>query len=461
MKTIPPHRLARLALLPLAVAFLLLAGCLEKIIVWSPDATRGAVIYPKQGLMLCDAAGKLSPVLMPEAYRVAWLSDSQRLVVARSQNIGDWAVIQRLLGDEKAAAVVAKAEAAWKIFQGDVSWDSLDHALGVNLVLKARHGDALKAKLSATDWDNLAKETVDVHELVLVRVDGDKLATGQVLYQGLGGVHEIRVAPGDRAVAFTAELDPGYNAGEDKPLRLGVVAMDGAKPATVEEQVNAFPDWTADGRSLVYFKAIGSKNDKEDILLGGLVQRTVIDEHGQVAVAGESKTVGGGLFSQSCRVRCLRDGRILFNASELTLPITGEDYNAEHEQLFAYDPSRQATLVRLVPRSKEPDLPPMLAFYEVSPDEKQVLFGSMNGQVTVLTLATGDVKELQPGVKDKFLQGAPVWRSDGAITLVRRMPDKDGKPPARKNEYVLRQGEQETVLSTGWPDELLDLDSNK
>src|SRR6266545_4524964 len=86
-----PHRFRRLALVPLALALLLLAGCLEQIYVWSPDGRRAAVVNLGQdGLLLCDADGRLSAPLVPDVFRVAWLGDSQRLVLARKHRETRW-----------------------------------------------------------------------------------------------------------------------------------------------------------------------------------------------------------------------------------------------------------------------------------------------------------------------------------------------------------------------------------
>ena len=89
-----------------------------------------------------------------------------------------------------------------------------------------------------------------------------------------------------------------------------------------------------------------------------------------------------------------------------------------------------------------------------------MLVGVFGGEVSVLTLATGDVEQLQKA-GDYNLMGAPVWRNAGEITFARRNPAADGKPPARKAEIVLRKvvlnkGDQEKVLSQGWPDAMLE-----
>ena len=116
--------------------------------------------------------------------------------------------------------------------------------------------------------------------------------------------------------------------------------------------------------------------------------------------------------------------------------------------------------MRMVPRGKEENLPKNLTFFEVSPDEKQVLVGGYDGEVSMLTLATGDVGTWQKA-GEYNLMGAPVWRNAEEITYARRNPPVDGKEPSRKAEIVLRsvvpgKGDQEKVLSRDWSNDMLE-----
>lgn len=214
------------------------------------------------------------------------------------------------------------------------------------------------------------------------------------------------------------------------------------------------PDWTPGGRALTYVQAMGGSS-KDELRLGSLVQREVLDAGGKIAFKEEKKVLAGWSCSGNTRVRCLRDGRILFNAAEISLPIAAEDYGEQPEQLFAVDPARQATLVRLIPRKQEENLPQTLAFFETSPDEKQVHFGGLGGEVAVLTLASGGVEQVQDGVAKQTLQGQPVWRKDGEFSYTRRVAKQDGQTPPRKAEVMLRSGEKDRRLSESWPDAMV------
>ena len=459
MKTESNRRVWRWTAVALAAAgCLLLGGCLEQCVVWSPDGERAAVILD-HGLRLCGKDGKLTEVLVPNVNRVAWFGDSQQLVLARTHAEKTWAPLAQALGAERAAAFAAKSDAAWQRLRAGATWAQIGASFDekelrlVRIYLRERQGEALRAKLGAGDWASCEQQTIDVCELVAARCEGTTIVPGAPLYAGLGELKDIRVAPGDGAVAFTVE---GL-LGRRDALQLMVMLANTPGPATlVADRVAVSPDWTPDGRALVYLQASGAPVGKDDLLLGVLVRRGVLEAAGKIKLDAEPQPLAGAIFDDGSRVRCLKDGRVVFNAAELSLPVAAEDYGGQRQQLFALDPTRQSTLVRLIPRKCEEDLPGMLNFFEVSPDERQVLIGSFRGGVSVLTLATGELQNIQSdGPKKQGIQGAPVWRRDGTVTYTRRTGGTGGAKPARAVEVVVRDGGKEQVLSVGWPDELV------
>jgi hypothetical protein len=447
---------------PALLLVLLLGGCLEKHVVWSPDGSRAAVIA-RDGLYLCDTDGKLTPLLLPGVYQAAWLGDSRSLVVARKRNADSWAPIATALGPERAAAVTAQAEALWKKLEAGGAWGVLTKGDSekkepaiLKVFLRERHGEALRAKMGAGDWDELKSKQVEISELVVARLEDGKIQPGMLLHEGLDEIREIRVGRGDRFVALTTNQAPD----NDKESRLLLVRIDATGAVAVAEHTAAYPDWTADGRSLIYIQASGEKTGDDDLRLATLVQREVLNADGQIKIAEKAEDLAGLYFQDQTRVRCLRDGRILFNAAEFNLPVSVKDFGGDREKLFALDLARQATLVRMIPRSEEEKTPKNLTFFEVSPDEKQVLVGGFDGEVSVITLATGNVEELQQA-GEYSLMGAPVWRNAEEITYARRNPAVEGKNPSRKGEIVLRKvvlqkGDREKVLSQDWSKEMLE-----
>jgi hypothetical protein len=443
----------------IAVLGLLLGGCLEQSVVWAPDGQRAVVLIEGE-LRLCGPDGKLSEMQLPNTTSVAWLSDSRRLLLATGREIKEWTPYANELGADGVALVEAKAESVWRKLSDGMAWskaveefNGYDSAPFV-VYLREKHGAALRAKVSPEEWTALEGQTNWIYTLSLGRVEDNKIAMGAVLHHGPGRYNDIRLATDGATVAFVAEIPV---ARENNRHRLFVTSLDTPNPQLVADRVSGGPDWAPDGQSLVYVQASGAPVAKDDLLLGVLTKRNVVDRAGKIAVASEATPLAGIVFDEGTRVRCLRDGRILFNAGEISLPVAAEDFGAQRQQLFAIDPSRQSTLVRLIPRKREAELPKTLYFYEVSPDETQVLIGSYEGDVSVLTLATGALQTYQTDDKDNrgSIQGAPMWRTDGAFTYTRRNPWKDGQKPARTVEVVVRQNGREQVLSESWPDALV------
>jgi hypothetical protein len=434
-------------------AILACGGCLEHRVVWSPDGTRAAVIGDR-GLYLADGEGHISELLVPDVYLAAWLGDSRRLVLARERTLGKWSEIAPFIGPDR-----AKIEAQAQDISQAASTDPLAHQIEqtkgnkrlLEICLRDVHGDIVRAKMSDHDWKDLENETADVSELILAHVEGEKIAVDRVRFTGFGTIQDIRTSPHGDAVEFTQDRVMESAAGR----LLVLLTTDDAAPQSIAKNPAAYPDWTPDGRSIVYVEG-GAKASEDDVVLGVLTRRQVIDAQGKITISDHPEYLAGVMFSATTHVRCLRDGRIVFNAVEMSLPMATQDYSDDlREQLFALDPARQSTLVRLLPRKHESDAPQGLAFFEVSPDESQILIGGVDGKVCVLTIATGDFESLQEDAKPRF-KGLPSWRSAGEFSYTKRIEANDGKEPDRPAEIVLhRQGKQEVVLSKGWPDAVL------
>lgn len=447
MKSILSRLIVRRRPLAAAIALAaLLAGCFEKRILWSPDGTRAAVLT-NAGLRFTDANGRLTPVLVSGISAAAWI-DPQRLVLARRREVGEWAAIARVLGPRAAAIEAEAAEVAARIRDGargaEVFAGNKD--LPLQLCLRDRHAAELGPRLPAGESAKLQQKTVAISEVLVGTIRESAIEFGPVLLQAVGNVLDLRPAPGREVVAATMEMKA-----EGDECQLFLLRLDRPGPAVpAARRIAQYPDWKHDGSALVLCESTGSASDA--VSLGVVVRRALVEENGVPRLSEKPEYLAGTMFNQFTRIRCLRDGRVLFNAAEFTLPLAAEDYGDEREQLFALDASRQVTLVRLVPRKREADLPQQLSFFEVSPDETQVLFGAPKGAVSLLTLATGEVKEIQKSGQ-KELQGAPVWRGAGEIAYFRRAAD-DGSG-ARPVELVLRKGERETVLSREWSSEVI------
>ncbi len=377
-----------------------------------------------------------------------------------------WAKFAAEVGPEKAQSVAAAIESVWKLYKPGMTWEALDKAAKSSRdadprampeepvfsnYLREHHPEELKQLLGEEMWKDALQKTVPHYQLLVARIEADTVTVGARLHHGFGSYRDVRVAPGGRMVAFVVE--PGIEP-EKAPNRLIAVTVDGAQALEVATVVSSFPDWAADGRSLAYVQAAGGGGDVPR--LGTLLVRGVESPEGKPLLEAEPKSLAGVLLSGDVRVRCLRDGRILFNTAEITLPIAKADGASTQEQLFAIDPARQATLVRLIPRLAEGRTPRGLIYFEVSPDDRRVVFGTDHGEVSVLTLATGEVDQVQNAGDE--ISGTPQWRTAEEFSYVRFNHEKDGVKPARPCELVLHQcggKKEDTVLSAAWPVEMV------
>lgn len=456
---------ARLAAVAAALGTLLLAGCITDRLVWAPDGSK-ALVITRDGLYVCAADGTLTSLLIPNAYRAAWLGDARHLVVARSRDAHSFAELKSTLGAARAAVIAANANLAWMQLQAGQSISAVQQEAGLDaeaefVVLRERHPAGME-KLLGSSWNSLKNLPATVHELFSATLNGDSIEPGPRLYIGLAEVRDIRPAPDGEAVAFVTALYSAPN--QDSDSRLMVAPASGAEaPLAVADHTADHPDWTPDSAALEYLQASNPSPAKDGLRLGTLVRRTIVDTQGRLEAAGAGTPQLGLIFQIEDRVRCLKDARVVFSASEFHLPMVASPNAPPREELFAFTPGSKPQLAKLIPNRSLAELPDALASFDISPDESRVLFGDNSGAVWLLTLATGRVEHVAPPSKIK-LPGdssgpnlfAPTWRTPGEFTFARDAVPSSGRAAPSQAEVVLRGAGKETELSAGWPQAVRD-----
>jgi hypothetical protein len=448
--------------LTLAVAVLLLAslaGCLpEEKIVWSPDGQRAAVIAP-DGLYLCDGDGRLSPRVATYVTAAAWLPDSKRLLVVRDtkEPARTWKDAAALVDEDLAKAAVAYAEvlrqeilalkAPPEGFKPKNSEQTgLTELMLAAMYLRDNLSEGLPEKLGK-GWDDVKQMEMPVYAIEVGEVSADAVALRPVA-KVLSGPAYPRLSPNGRHVAYvTSGPLPG---GE---LTLMVTSLAGGRPRVAAYQVAPFADWSADGRYLGYARATGPKaDDKGALRLGTISRRVVCDDKGELLEEfPPTADLAGLVFQDNLKVRALGDGRFLFAAASVQLPSTAADMPIR-TTLFAVDVDRPATLVRMLPRSADAEIPQGVDFFELSPDKQHVAIPGPQG-VVVVTLATGEaVKAVTHDSQELVLQ--PVWRSATELCFAVEKGSKLGSP--NRQEIVLWTAGDSRILSKAWPDEMVE-----
>ena len=439
-------------------------------LVWSPDGTRAAVLA--SDLYLSDPVGTLTPLHAPDVYRVAWAGDSQQLVLARSRKVSTFAEVVAAVGPDRARVIAADAERLWLLMQAPDWEEYLARSPGnpppnlpaVALYLREHYGDDLRSRFP-DEWSDIQSYALNLHTLFIGHVTEGRLEPDAILHEGLTPIKTIRPAPGTRMVAFVTK-DEEFLA--DDTVRTYVVPTDGSAPATlIDEGTGVFPDWTPDGRSLIYFESWGAY-DPNNGARGCLARRGIVDASGRSDLDGRRSCLAYAIFEEDAVVRCLRDGRVLFEALEMQFPSAGQTRmtvlrggepleifvetagGGRGSQVFAVDTAHPLDLTRVIATPQMDG--EWLGFYEVSPDLTRLLYGVGTGDIRVMTLSDGRTDLLPLGLRREMPYSTrelprATWSGSDAITYVKRI--------GSRNEYILRRGETEVVLSRNWPVEML------
>lgn len=435
-----------------------LPGCFpEKRVVWSPDG-RVAAVIGGDGLYLCGPDGRLSPRIVEDAVRVAWWPDSRQLLVVRKHAVSTWQNMLPFLSEAQRARIVEVGERihiqalAFAGKSDDFEPQGLDELTdgekAATLVYLRSLDDPRLAEKFGEKWTELEKAAVDAWSLQAVSVDRGRGQPGAVLFRTPNEIREPRVAPTGQAVAcITSAAD-----GKSGALQLLAVPIDGGAPRAVAEHVAMFADWSADGRYLVYAHANGLV-EKDAVALGAIARRAVADEAGRLLETfTDAEDLAGLLYQDETRVRCLKDGRILFSAVEVQLPATTGDL-PQRGSLFVIDPGRQPVVARLMTRRADAEVADRIFLFDISPDEAHVCIPGNKGDVSLLTLATSKVwTPIQAFETPGGPPMAPAWRSADELACPVLDAGQRWQVALLKLNWDERSLDK-TILSTNWPPE--------
>jgi hypothetical protein len=425
-------------------------------LVWSPDGKHAAVL--RLGFRISDTNGNLSAQLDDRVYRAAWL-DSERVVLARTRTVGTFADVAAAVGPERTRAIVAQAEHAWthtRFAMPDAS-DFADVRIELPekvllLYLREHYGDVLREQ-SGEDWTQIEHTTADLHQLIVARVVGNRLEIGTKLSEDVLPIKAIRPAPDRRFVAFVTRNEESWF---DDTARIHVVPIDVlAQPRQVAEDTGDFLDWSLDSRALLYFAESGW--DPNIGRFGCLDRRAVVDASGAIGQTDEpfARCLSHVIFERSNRVFSLPDGRILFESMNVELPrevggpnrlfVLKREPDSRHPFLDRFPVLPFITTDAL-------DRDESMTFFDVSPDRARVIFGTAKGDIRLLTLQDGRTELLPLGLhraEGYVTRDLPqtVWSGPDAFTYLKQI--------GTRNEFILRRGSTETVLSRNWPKEML------
>lgn len=446
------------------LAVLFLSGCEgpRNRVVWSPDGQKMAVLAG-DGLRLSGSSGSLTPPLLHDVELISWLPDSAHAAAVTTSKAETWKQILNVISAAESNQIVAQARTVlkdilsykgdWEQFLKEDRLENLPFLPETFMYLRDHHREDLKKKLSE-HWKDVENLSTTIYKLQLYDLSTTGAKEGPVLHRGLKKIVEARVSGLGKAVAF---VESSATDGETA-FRLLVVSANGGPARTVAPVVARSPDWTADGRSLVFVRPDNPASSSSNPSLAALLRVTVCDSTGEPKKEFDSGAdLATLVYDHNNRVRCCEDGRILFSSAELTLPCSDRD-TSRQKRLFAVEPGKQTTVIRLLPRlaqeliGNEPD------YFEVSPDGKKVAIPSGSGSVSIFTISTGLVGNVQQKTDRAHnrLLFIPQWRSSDELCLAGPCEKEvSGKHRAEVMLWSLSK-DSGIKLSQSWPAEAVD-----
>ncbi|MCL2641318.1 MAG: hypothetical protein FWD53_10765 [Phycisphaerales bacterium] len=443
------------------------AGCVPKErVVWSPDGTRGLVLG-SNGVHVCDVAGNLTGMMIPwEVQEVAaWMPDGKRVLVLRKAELKNWKEIEAVYPEEAAEAKEKADEVIQRIANPDGKWKQFNATdLPRNLTffyLRDEKPETIKGKLPM-EWDDALRLSLERAKVQIYDISGPEAKAGATVawLPDLDGVFcTFRVSPTGDAVAISRLSGEHRNASET------IVAATDGSGIRMRMEAGAHPDWTPDGKYLVYIKPRLS-DGQSDGRLGTLARRKIVDDQG-VFLKKEIKAddwpvaedLAGLIFQSETRVRVGKDGRIFFTTLDVKLPMAASD--DPEGSIFVVDPGRLATISRVLPRKSQEEVREKggaLAYFELSPDGRWISLPFTDGLVGVLEVGTGQLSMLQektvkkPDESKEDQLTIPTWRGVDELTFVRPREDGKGNEVVRYN-LTFREA---TVISGSWSIEVTD-----
>lgn len=431
----------------------------EKLVQWSPDGARAAVIS-NGTLYSIDEQGALSRPLAEKVVRMCWLADSKSLLAVKEQKVSSWEVLLRSapegLHENEVVAAARKASEDFLAFEGKVDdfKPSNESALtgeqwgAALLYLRSSSDNRIKQKLSEKEWKELAEFEVDVYSLNIISLTEETPTNGPPLITALEEIRELRLSPDGAMVAVVTKRTHGFYDSDDRELSVMALAK-GSSSVKIAAGISEYPDWTADNRELIYIKGKEDPaGDSKGNSVGTVVKQTVRDRSGAVLKELPAAVdLARVLFEKSLRVRCLRDGTAIFAAREISLPANSADFPGRLN-LFRLQGNTPANVKSLLPGPAGQALPDRADFFELSPDEKRVVIPGSKGRVSIADLESGAVIPVVEKDGTADIVTLPVWRKKDELCLAVPPGSAAGSP--NRAEIVLYVGGQYKILSKNW-----------
>jgi hypothetical protein len=406
--------------LVVASSLLFLTGCdREDLIVWSPDGKR-VVVLANDGLRMGDESGKLSAPVDSCIKIVRWLPDSHHALVVVSSVVTEWNELRSLLSQSDQRNVILLANKIWKSGHLPRSADYMEGKEAFLYLNKLYGKRAVQVKFRLDP--NYLSVAVDYLQAVDFSSDG-KMVEGAILLRLVNEIDDMRISPNGKLVALTTTV-LRKELGSVGVSQTIVLATRGGPAKIVAAPVSALPDWSVDGKSLVYILCpimdAPGKNLEARMWVSKLVRRTVADENSTLlSKFGPEEKMVELVDISSAQARCLPDGGVIFNAKMRSFPSVAAENTKEY--LYRLNPDHSLETL-----ASSDELPDKLHLFEPNQDGTKIVFsGYGRGEIAVLDVSSRKVINLE-NAGPRELKFLPMWRTRDVLCYPARTLNKTG-----------------------------------
>ncbi|MDZ4832489.1 MAG: hypothetical protein SGJ27_01685 [Candidatus Melainabacteria bacterium] len=449
------------AALAVLSTFLLCACEDPRRVSWSPDGKTVAVIAG-DGLRISDSEGSVGePKTGVEL--INWFPDSRHLLTVEYEKLTSWQMIQKheTAEDLKGAIDTAgKMLVQAKTTKGDMdkfgeAIKNLPYTREAVVYLRERKDKEMVANFG-DKWTSV-KNTVDVglHNICSYDVSSKTFSDRKQIYSTMRDVKEVRLSPHGKAFLLV------YKQELDDQLTLDHVTFNTATSTSVSNTISGaaaiYPDWAPDGSAFYYVEEDRTANPETvdsnfTPTLGSLHSLNVNPESDDLVTSRDNRILAKMIFRKNCRVRALKDGRVIFSAMPAQLP-SSDSQLLNKQTLFVVRPNENVLVAPMVPMETFDSDTDLVEFFDVNPSGKMVSIPSTKEGVFVYNVLTGDAARVSGGGFSwtKRLSFIPSWRNEDELCLGM----KEAKPDQtiEKSDIVLWSPGKETprILSGNWP----------
>ncbi|MBN2844113.1 MAG: hypothetical protein JXM68_13585, partial [Sedimentisphaerales bacterium] len=296
-------KLQTLIIVSLLAFLVMLSGCFPKSLVWSPDGSYAAFFTKDGDLYFTDHQGRLSDKLCDNVFRIAWLNDSQSIMLETVTECTSWQQLTQKASPELTQQIKNNSAyfinltdpTLWQDLQNRYTLDS-NMIAGIKLYLRDQKATEISPQLKDSLTGNVK---FNCYSIEFARWQGGSLNIEKVLCQFTIPVWDIAISPDNNKAAFTLlDLNDNSPAGSS----LWVMHLPTGSIRLIAENNALFPDWTADSSALVY-TARANKGKGDDIFIGNL--QIVKWQSADVINSDiEVNTLAALMMSYNTRVRC-------------------------------------------------------------------------------------------------------------------------------------------------------------